>query len=791
MSGGLPLPDLVARLQAALAGRYTIERELGYGGMAKVYLAHDLKHGRLVALKVLRPEIAAAVGAERFLREIKLAAALEHPHILPLHDSGDVHGFPYYVMPYVVGESLRKLLEREGQLPLTDALRITREVAEALDYAHRHGVVHRDIKPENILLADGQAVVADFGIARAVATAGAAKLTETGLVLGTPAYMSPEQGTGETHIDGRSDVYSLGCVLYEMLTGEPPYTGPTARAIMAKRLSEPIPHLRTVREVPELVERAVTRALAKAPADRWASGAEFAAALSATAPRRFSRGAAVLVLAALIGAGAAGVFWRSHRSDASGSALGSVAVLYLDNLSRDSGDAYLADGLTEEITARLGDVPRLQVKSRNAIRRGESSAPGDVTALGRALRVNYLVEGSLRRAGARVRVSVRLIRAKDGFRVWGEEYDRATADLLELERDVASAVATAIAGQLLPGERASLAARPTTNLAAYDHLLRGNYYAARRTPRATERAITEYGAAISMDSDYVDALFRLADAYALIVDYGWDYRGLAPESVLVLGLAAADRALRKDSTSADAWLARSDFLEALHPRTLEGVIEAEQRAIRSDPRSPKAYFAYGWDLAFVGDDSGAVQAWHRALAVDPDQPVSLVALAQVAFYQRRIQDALRWSDSSLAIDPGFHNGFVARAGFRLYAGDTAGARADAETALRLHAGDTLFEGSVLAMIDAREDDTGTARARVTRLLRRPDLYRPTAIQATFPASALVALGENSSALDLLERAPRSAQFGFWLRSPYLDPLRSDSRFKRLVDETRPPRAASR
>ena len=781
----------MAHLQAALAGHYKIERELGHGGMARVYLAQDLKHDRPVALKVLRPEIAATVGTERFLREIGFAARLEHPHVLPLYDSGDASGFPFYVMPYVVGESLRQRMEREQQLPLSDALRITCEVAEALDYAHRQGVVHRDIKPENVLLADGQAVVADFGIARAIVAAGGDKLTDAWLVLGTPAYMSPEQATGDIHIDGRSDVYSLGCVLYEMLTGEPPYTGPTAGAIVAKRLSEPIPHLRTMREVPEAVERAVTRALAKAPADRWPSGAEFAAALAATAPRRFARRAAVLVLAGVIGAGAALLVWRYVTSHARGPGPSSVAVLYLDNLSRDTADAYLADGLTEEITARLGDLPRLQVKSRNSVRRAQGSSQGDVVALGRALRVHYLVEGGLRRAASGIRISVRLIRAEDGFRVWGEEYDRATTDLLELEQDVASAVATAIAGQLLPGERASLAARPPRNPTAYDHVLRGNYYVAQRTPRATERAIKEYGVAIGMDSEYVEALFRLADAYALIVDYGWDYHGLAPESVLGLGLAAADRALRKDSTSADAWLARSDLLEALHATTLEGVLEAERHAIRSDPRNPKAYFAYGWDLAFFGDDSGAVQAWHRGLAVDPDQPVSLVALAQIAFYQRRIQDALRWSDSSLAIDPGFHNGFAARGAFRLYAGDTARARADAETALRLRTGDTLFEESVLAMIDAREGDTSAARARMTRLLRRPDLRRPTAIQATFPASALVALGEMDEALDLLERAPRSAQLGLWLRSPYLDPLRSDARFKRLVEETRPPGAAAR
>src|SRR5437763_2178587 len=265
-------------LQLALADRYRIERELGQGGMATVYLAEDLKHQRKVAIKVLRQELAASLGADRFLREVHIAAQLQHPHVLTLIDSGEADGFLYYVMPYVEGESLRQRLEREGQLPLDEAQRITRAIASALDFAHARGVIHRDIKPENIMLHQGEPMVADFGIALAVSSAGRERLTETGLSLGTPAYMSPEQASAEQRLDGRTDQYSLACVLYEMLAGEAPYTGPTAQAIIAKRLSEPIPHLRTVRDVPEAVERAVTKALAKAPADRYATADQFVAA---------------------------------------------------------------------------------------------------------------------------------------------------------------------------------------------------------------------------------------------------------------------------------------------------------------------------------------------------------------------------------------------------------------------------------------------------------------------------------------------------------------------------------
>src|SRR5438874_8681520 len=252
--------------------------------MATVYLARDLRHGRLVAIKVLRPEIAAALGPERFLREIELAARLTHPHILPLHDSGQAGGSLYYVMPYIEGESLRDRLEREGQLPLEEALRITREVASALSYAHGHDVVHRDIKPENILLSGGEAVVADFGIARAITQAAGTRLTETGIALGTPGYMSPEQASGGGPIDGRSDVYSLACVLYEMLVGEPPYTGPSAQVVVAKRFTDPVPSVRRLREtIPPALDAAVSKALAKAPADRFGTPVEFANALRSSA----------------------------------------------------------------------------------------------------------------------------------------------------------------------------------------------------------------------------------------------------------------------------------------------------------------------------------------------------------------------------------------------------------------------------------------------------------------------------------------------------------------------------
>jgi Tol biopolymer transport system component len=298
------MTDTPDRLTKALKGRYRIERELGHGGMATAYLAHDRKHDRPVALKVLRPELAAALGPERFLREITTTASLRHPHILPLYDSGEAGGFLYYVMPYVAGGTLRDRLDREQQLPLDDVLEITREVADALTFAHAHDVIHRDIKPENILLESGHAVVADFGIAKAVSVAGGETLTDTGIAVGTPAYMSPEQAAGAKYLDGRSDLYSLGCVVYELLAGEPPFTGPTVQAILARRLTDPVRPLRTVRSsVPVGVEQAIERALAKVPADRFATVTQFAEALSrpggaVTPPRRIRP--RVVALAAVV-----------------------------------------------------------------------------------------------------------------------------------------------------------------------------------------------------------------------------------------------------------------------------------------------------------------------------------------------------------------------------------------------------------------------------------------------------------------------------------------------------------
>jgi tetratricopeptide (TPR) repeat protein/TolB-like protein/predicted Ser/Thr protein kinase len=411
-------------LTDALHDRFTFERELGRGGMGLVLLCRDLRHHRAVALKVIRPELGSVVGAERFLREIQLAAQLQHPNIVPVYESGECEGTLYYVMPYVEGESLRTRLRREAQLPLEDALEIAREVADALAYAHVHGVVHRDIKPENILLAGGHALVVDFGIARAITGIGTDRLTETGLVIGTPVYMSPEQGSGSQAIDGRTDIYSLACVLYEMLAGEPPYTGPTSQAIIAKRFTEPIPHLRTLREgVPESVEHAVTRALAKSPADRFATAAQFASALASGAvvsPVRLPRWrvrdmrrlfAGLVLLAA---AGAGGAVLLRHRPLAAGRVVVAVFANKTGDPSLDPlGDIvadYLARGLAETRLVQVIDA-RAEQSGDTAVRlRGVAGA----RALARALGAGSVVWGAYYRQGDSLQFQAQLTDAATG-----------------------------------------------------------------------------------------------------------------------------------------------------------------------------------------------------------------------------------------------------------------------------------------------------------------------------------------------------------------------------------------
>jgi eukaryotic-like serine/threonine-protein kinase len=532
-----PVADLRELLQSGLADRYRIERELGRGGMATVFLAHDLRHKRPVALKVLHAELAHTLGPERFQREIETVARLQHPHILTVHDSGATAGQLWFTMPFVEGESLRDLLRREPQLPVEVALRIATEAARALQYAHDHGVIHRDIKPENLLLTnDGSTLVADFGIARAL-SGGDDRLTETGMSVGTPTYMSPEQSAGDRHLDARTDVYSLGTVLYEMLAGEPPFTGPTAQAVIAKRLVSEVPRVRHVRpRVPESVEVAVTRALAPVVADRFASAAEFGRALqpTTTAPtatatpnrpaadgrarRRMPVAAMALGLGILIGLGVLFAWRRTHPdADASGGKV--VAVLPFENLG-DSSQAYFADGVGDEVRGKLSQLAGLAVIARassNEYRR--TTKPPQQIA--RELNAEYLLMGTVRwekhpDGTSRVRVSPELVRVAPGAAPtmkWQQAFDAALTDVFQVQGDIAGQVAQALNVALGDSVKHELAAKPTQDLRAYDAFLRGEAASQSMStvdPPSLRQAMAAYERAVALDSSFALAWAQLA-----------------------------------------------------------------------------------------------------------------------------------------------------------------------------------------------------------------------------------------------------------------------------------------
>lgn len=475
---------------------------------------------------------------------------------------------------------------------------------------------------------------------------------------------------------------------------------------------------------------------------------------------------------------------RTQRAR-SAPAANSVAVLYFENLSPDTADAYLADGLTEEMIARLGGIDRLIVKSRTAVQRFRGRTAGDPAALGRTLGVAHLVSGSVRRAGTRLRVTVELLRATSGTRVWGEQYDRTDADLLAIEADIATAVATAIAGRLLPHQRASLALRPTGNPQAYDLYLQGNHDLAQRNPRAVARAIREFEAAARLDSTFARALARAAFGYGYFAA-GWNYPGLPYDSVMARGNAAVNRALRWDSTSSDAWLARGFLLAIQAHSSLDSVQRAFDRAITLNPKDDEAWHYYGVILFGLENDSAAEVAYQHALAIEPLRPVTLTRLGELEWARRHYLKARRSLDSAIALDPEFYFAYWDRSMVRLHLGDVEAAQADAESALRLSSGDPAPE-TVLALVDVRAGDSVSARARLQRFwLAGRDTLSPSAGDAVNVGWVLVALGEGERAIDLLERVRGWTVISWsWLRFPEFDAVRSSPRFQGLFAAARP------
>ena len=641
--------DQLTILRAALADRYTVVREIGRGGMATVYLAQDLKHPRQVALKVLRPEVAGALGADRFLQEIALAARLQHPHILGLLDSGilpdertgDPSGRPYYVMPYIEGESLRHRLDRESQLPVDAAITIAREVAGALDYAHGHGVIHRDIKPENILLSGGHALVADFGIAKALDAAGGERLTETGLALGTPQYMSPEQASATRALDGRADLYALGCVLYEMLAGTPPFTGPSAQAILARHSVDPIPSLHTVRgTVPTGIEWAITKAMAKVPADRFASAAEFADALAHPERAPLHRAAGSRRLYAGLGLGALAVavaFGGRRVADWVGGPppqVRSLAVLPITDLS---GDSLLGDATTEALITGLGRISALRVTARRATLQYKSSAL-PTQQIARALGVDAVLEGDIQRSGENLRVDLRLIGAASGHRLWARRFDEQFSNRSSIGDAVSRSLISALKLSVTSSEEHQLHAPPTTNAEAYDAFLRGKIHVRQEKRSEDSVAIDLFEHAVALDPDFAAAHAELAHAYGLRAFY------FAPgdKEAMEKGLVAAEKALRLDPDLAEGHYARGFLLwtPASH-FAHEQAIQEYKRAIELNPNLDDVHRQLALVSMHIGLFEQAHEEFRKALTLDPSNRIAQFQDGAVFGWDGHYEDALR------------------------------------------------------------------------------------------------------------------------------------------------------
>jgi serine/threonine-protein kinase len=670
--------DALKRLRDALADRYAVQHELGRGGMATVYLATDVKHDRSVAIKVLHPDLAASLGADRFLREIQVTAKLSHPHILPLYDSGEADGFLYYVMPLVEGESLADRLDREKQLPILEAVRIAREAAEALAHAHSYGLVHRDIKPGNILLSGGHAVVADFGIARAVTEAGGARITQTGMAIGTPAYMSPEQAAGNEGLDGRSDVYSLGCVVYEMLVGQIPFTGPTPQAIMARHTMDVVPPPTIMRDtIPEELEDIIFCAMAKSPADRFATAHEMAVALDAvaldsgtfhrrstTATRRrrstmsaravpegpesrWRRGVVIPVIAVLVALTGGLAGWHllgaggTRTLPTGGPDPQRIAVLYFEDRSQGEGIEHLASGLTEALIHELSQVEQLRVVSRNGVLPFRDS-PVSPDSISRALGVGTLVDGSVAQSGELLRVSVALINAATGEELDSRRIERPRTEIFALQDDLARELSLFLR-QRLGQEIALRQQRAATGSPAAWELVQRGEVAVRDAERLRDDGDIDGAARLLHDADSL-----MAEATTL------DRRWAAPWTRQ--GWIAYQRARLAgvfDKGHNDEW-------------TRQG-LEHAAAAIALAPGDPDAlelrgtlrYWRYLLNLNPGADAAqlfvGAEQDFRAAVASNPLQASALSSLSHLLMNKGETAEAKVMAQRSYEADPYLQN----------------------------------------------------------------------------------------------------------------------------------------
>ncbi len=748
----------IARLNAALRGRYRIDEELAEGGMATVYLARDPRHDRDVALKVLRPELTGALGSERFRDEIRITANLQHPHILPLFDSGEVEGSLYFVMPHVAGDTLRTKLQREGRLGIEESVGIAESVAAALDYAHRRNVIHRDVKPDNVMLSDGLALVLDFGIASAVEAGRPGPSDRGATTAGTPWYMSPEQADAMP-VDARSDVYALGCLLYEMVTGEPPFTGRTAQSVLAKVLMEPVPSARRLRaDLPPEIDSVIRRALAKDPDDRFETAAAMAEALAGRSTRRVEADSIALR--------------PKHRP-------GHLAVLPFDNVG-DEQNEYFSDGITEDITTSVARIGGLRVISSASVAqyRVRTKSVGQIAD---ELGVGTIIDGSVRRRGDQVRIVIRLVDARSDTHLWSKTYERRVEDIFDVQREVAASVARAVRVEVPVSSLRGIEGRGTRDKEAYDIYLRGRFHWKQRATAAVLESIRHYERALERDPRFALAHAGLADANVVLGIYGIR----APQEVFEAARAAAETALDIDRTLAEAHASLA-CIAAAYDWDWDASEEAFRRAIEAAPSYATARQWLAINLLTPSRRfAEAVAELERAQALDPHSAPIAVSRGIIAFYERDYAEAARELDAATLRHPGF-------ALAHSFLGQCLAAAARTEQALGPlreavvlsdESSETLASlGFVLATLGHTEEAEDIARRLVNRDRQR---YVSPALMAQLE----LGLGRVGAALDLLERAEglRAADLVWVGVQPVYDTLRDEPRFQALVERVGAPK----
>jgi serine/threonine-protein kinase len=788
--------DLLDHIQQILGDRYIIEREVGRGGMAYVYLARDRRYERQVAIKVLDPDIATAVGAERFLREIRITAQLQHPHIVPLLDSGEAGSLLYAVMPYVEGESLRDRLMGQGRVGTAEAVSIVWEVADALDYAHRRGVVHRDIKPENILVSNGHALVADFGIARAVGLAGGATLTGVGFPIGTAAYMSPEQATAASLVDGRSDIYSLGCVFYEMIAGRMAFAGPSLKSVLTQQLTVDPPLVHISRpDVPPGVIAIVRRCMMKQPEDRYQTAAELAEDLrgaltelprvSTPVPRPPSSTPALaegdglltavgrwIVPAALLAIVLLALMFTYRRhgtgtapADAEGPYNASVAILPFDNIGGTQADEYFGEGITDEIINQLAQVESLKVISRTSVLALKNSTL-TLPQIAETLGVRHIVEGAVRRQGNRVRVTAELIEAASDAHLWSGTFEGNLADSFRVQEEIARKVSGELLSSIRGMRPMARSAMPSKS-AAFDALLLGRHRMERRSPEALAGATEAFRQAIQADSGYAPAYAGLSAAYVLHVVYGFA-GGVNPYLAVARALALADRAVELDPTLVDAYLARADALLislAPHEQVLRNLREARQLS----PGNVAVYSSVAHALEHMGRWDAALQQAQRGLTLDPLATGARHSVIAIALGDRRYDLAVEEARRARAFDA---TDRVAE----MLLGNALLLKGDAEACAQMGLEPWLATKAICLHETGREAEGKVLADSLERLLTRGDY----AIVPQFVALAAYRawLGDARGAIGWLQRsATISPMLHYWyLESGLFDRVRTDTVF---------------